>query len=78
MYNHIIDFIEPVNVLYKLQFGFRQRYSTQPAIITLVNTITSSLETGDLVIEVFLDLKKSFDTVNQKILLDKMHAYGIR
>ena len=66
------------NVLYKYQFGFRHKHSTQQAIITLVNKITSSLDTGDLVIGVFLDLKKAFDTVDHKILLDKMHAYGIR
>ena len=57
MYDHISDFIETVNVQYKYQFGFRQRHSTQQAIITLVNKITSSLDTGDLVIGVFLDKK---------------------
>ena len=60
MYNHISDFIEYVNVLYEYQFGFRQRHSTQQAIITLVNKITSSLDTGDLVIGVFIDLKNGF------------------
>ena len=67
-----------LNNLYKYQFGFRQKHSTQQAIITLVNNITSSLDTGDLVIGVFLDPKKAFDTADHKILLDKMHAYGVR
>ena len=72
MYNHITDFIDSLNVLYKYKSGFRHKHSTQQAIIALVNKITSSFDTGDLVIGVFLDLKKVFDTV------DKMHAYGIR
>ena len=42
MYNHIIDFIDSLNVLYKYQYGFRHKHSTQQAIITLVNKITSS------------------------------------
>ena len=53
--------------IYKYQFGYRQRHSTQQAIITLVEKITSSLDDGDPVIGVFLDLKKAFDTVDHKI-----------
>ena len=78
MYNHITDFIDSLNVLYKCKFGFRHKHSIQQAIITLVNKVKSSLVTGDIVIGVLLDLKKTFDTVNHKILLDKMHAYDIR
>ena len=48
------------DILYSYQFGFRQMHSTQQAIITLVNQITSCLDSGDLVIGVFLDLKKTF------------------
>ena len=58
MYNHIVDCMDSNCSIYKYQFGFRQRHSTQQAIITLVEKITSSLDHGDLVIGVFLDLKR--------------------
>ena len=58
MYNHIVDFMDSNCSIYKYQFGFRQRHSTQQAIITLVEKITSSLDHGDLVIGVFLDFKR--------------------
>lgn len=78
VYNHIIQFLDKHNVLYKNQFGFRQGHSTHHALITLVDTITKSLDNGDTVIGVFLDLKKAFDTVDHKILIRKLYAYGIR
>ena len=52
--------------------------SSPRSIITLVDKITSSLDSGDLIIGVFLDLKKAFDTVNHHILLKKHFCYGIR
>ena len=78
IYHKLIDFLDHNDILYCYQFGFRQRHSTQQAIITLVNKITSCLDCGDLVIGIFLDLKKAFDTVDHKILLKKLYAYGIR
>ena len=66
------------DILYGYQFGFRKGHSTQQAIITLVNKIISCLDNGDMVIGVFLDLKKAFDTVDHKILLKKLYAYGVR
>ena len=42
----------------------------------LVDKITSSLDSGDIIIGVFLDIKKTFDTVNHQILLKKLFFYG--
>ena len=67
MYNRLIQFLDKNKVLYQNQFGLRQRHSTHHTLITLVDNITKSLDNGDIVIGVFLDLKKAFDTVNHKI-----------
>ena len=58
MYTHLLDFIEQNKIIYKHQYGFRQKHSTQHAIITLVDRITNSLDKGDIGISIFLDLKK--------------------
>ena len=60
MYDRLIKFLDKYNVLYQNQFGFRQGHSTHHALITLVDKITKSLDNGDIVIGVFLELKKSF------------------
>ena len=76
MYNHVVEFLNINYIIYKYQIGFRQRHSTQQAIITLVNKITSSIDSGDLVIGVLK--KKNIYTVTHSILKRKMYAYGIR
>ena len=59
MYNKLIQFLDQYKVQYQNQFGFRQGPSTHHALITLVDNITKSLDDGDIVIGVFLDLEKS-------------------
>ena len=78
VYDYLFDFICTNNILHDYQFGFRPGHSTQQAIITLIDKITKSLDNGDIVISLFIDLKKAFDTVDHRILLRKLYAYGIR
>ena len=44
MYNNVFNFMNEKELIYKYQFGFRQKHSTQQAIITHVHKITKSLE----------------------------------
>lgn len=78
MYNRIMDFINSYNILYDLQFGFRKNHSTNLALIYLIDKLKSEIDNGKIVLGVFLDLKKAFDTVNHEILLNKLYKYGIR
>ena len=73
------DFLDSNNVLYKHQFGFREKqYTRQAIIVSLDEKITQSWDLNDTIIEVFIDLKKAFDTAPRDILPMKLYAYGIR
>ena len=78
MYNTIAKCLETKGTIHDCQFGFRTNHSTQHAIITLVDKITKSIDSGDIVINLFVDLRKAFDTVSHSILVKKLHAYGKR
>ena len=70
MYTHLLDFLEQSKMINKHQYGFR--------LITLFDIIINSLDKGDIVIAIFLDLKNAFATVDHSTLLKKLYSYGIR
>ena len=78
MANHLLEFLNSINTLYKLQFGFRKHFSTSHAIISLVEKINKAISSDKYMIGVFLDFRKAYDTVNHSILLKKLYTYGIR
>ena len=76
--NYVLNFLDQHAILYDHQYGFRRGHSTSHTIIILVEKVSRSLDTGKIVVGVFLDLKKAFDTVDHQILLDKLYAHGLR
>ena len=77
MYNRVEVFLEKFDSIYKLQFGFRKKFSTSHALLSIVENIRQSFDNKKYTCDVFIDLEKAFDTVNHKILLAKLDYYGI-
>jgi hypothetical protein len=78
IYSRILSFLQNYDLLYEYQFGFRKKYSTAMALTILIDRISKALDKNEYVLGVFLDFSKAFDTVNFKILFDKLEFYGIR
>ena len=76
--NYIVDFLESNNILYEHQYGFRKGHSTNHAVITLVERVAKALDTGKIVVGVYLYIRKAFDAIDHPILLRKLYSLGIR
>ena len=78
MYKRVMSFLNKFKILYKYQFGFREKHSTIQAVIEITDNIISELEKKNIIAGIYLDLSKDFDTVDHNILLHKLSHYGIR
>ena len=76
--NRMQSFITKHNIISRSQYGFRKGLSTTLAVFNLVNDILPSFNTKSFTIAIFIDLKKAFDTVDNRILLYKLQKYGFR
>ena len=74
----IVKFLIKNNVLYEGQYGFRSNRSTTDAILDFTGNILDSINKGQYVLGLFLDMSKAFDSISHVTLYRKLEFYGIR
>ena len=74
--DRLFNFLE--KKIYKRQFGFLPKRSTEQPVLDLKEHILENCSKKQISCILFLDLKKAFDSVSHKILLKKLHHYGVR
>ena len=58
MYHRLKSFLDINNVLFKAQYGFLEKHSTQRAILDTVNIIQNNMDSKLFTCRIFIDLKK--------------------
>lgn len=74
----LVSYLNKYKLLSDKQFGFKEKTSTNHAILELTNNIYSALDNGTPCLCVFIDLAKAFDTVSHPLLLQTLEGMGIR
>ena len=70
-------YFENNNLLTEHQYGFGKNHSTTYLTLEMFNKLFDSKQKHNTPAIIFLDIKKAFDTVDHKILIDKLKFYGI-
>ena len=77
IYTQLFQYLTVNSLLHANQYGLRAKYSTELALIELIDRIYSQLDEKKVPIAIFMDLSKAFDTIDHEILICKMEHYGI-
>ena len=78
VYKQVYNYMDTNNLLYKSQYGFRQKHSTELAAMEVTDQVFRDIDKKKLPLAIFLDFSKAFDTIDHLILLNKLAYYGIK
>lgn len=72
------DYLETNKLLFNLQSGFRNNHNCESLINLVVLNWKIAVHNNKIVVAVFLDLKRAFETLDKDILLIKLNSLGIK
>jgi hypothetical protein len=73
----LIDYFEHNDLFIPEQSGFRKKHSCETALNFVVHNWRHALDNKNIVLCVFLDLKRAFETIDREVLIRKLARYGL-
>jgi len=77
VHDSLSRYLSENNLIYSKQSGFRKLHSTETALIRIIDELLFNLDNNCVSGMILIDYCKAFDMVDDVILLDKLHVYGL-
>lgn len=77
VYNQLEIYLDKNNLVYEYQSGFRKNHNCESLLNLIITNWKMAVDDKKVVVAVFLDLRRAFETVNKEILIKKLEMYGI-
>lgn len=78
VFKHMTSFCEKFSLINNCQYGFRHGKSMTLLLEDITEFINGKLDNNEIVLGLFLDLTKAYDTIDYEILLNKLEKLGFR